>query len=193
MKNIIKLVVGLFFVLGVSLGAAPYLLDNAHSHVGFSVKHLMISNVKGEFRDFTGVIDFDSESKSFNVFNGVVKTKSVDTEIVKRDKHLRSDDFFSSKDYPNMTFIMKSYKEDDDEGEMIGDLTIRGVTKEVKFEVEEIATIKDFQGKNRVGFTMEGKINRSDFGLKWNKVLELGGVAVGDKIKILIEIEAIEK
>ena len=193
MKNLFNLFITIFLSVGIALNASSYSLDANHTNVGFSVKHLMITNVKGEFRDFTAEIDFDAKTKTFNTFNGVIKTASVDTEILKRDKHLRSDDFFAAKKYPEMTFVMKLYKEDGIDGEMIGDLTIRGVTKEVKLYVEDIGTIKDLEGFNRVGFTIRGKINRGDFGLKWNKALEVGGFVVGEKVKILIEVEAIEK
>lgn len=92
-----------------------------------------------------------------------------------------------------MTFVMKSYKSDGNKGIMSGDLTIRDVTKSVTLDVEDIATVKDFQGNNRMGFTLKGKINRMDYGLKWNKALEAGGLAVSEEVKILVEIEAIEK
>lgn len=173
--------------------ATPHTLDSAHSEVGFSVKHLMITNVKGKFKSYSAEIDFDHATKTFNKLNAKVQTTSVDTGIEKRDNHLRSGDFFLSEKYPNMTFTMKSYKADGDEGEMIGDLTIRGITKQVKFEVDDIGTIKDFDGNNRVGFTLEGKINRTDFGLTWNKALEFGGIAVSEEVKIEIEVQAIEK
>lgn len=172
--------------------ASPHSLDAVHTNVGFSVKHLMITNVKGEFKKFNAEIDFDYTTKSFKVFKGVVETNSVDTGIEKRDNHLRSEDFFLSEKFPKMTFEMKSYKGDGEEGEMTGDLTIRGITKTVTFEVEDIGTIKDFEGNNRVGFTLKGKINRLDYGLKWNKALELGGFAVGDTVKITVEVEAVE-
>ncbi len=173
--------------------ATPHTLDNAHSEVGFKVKHLMITNVKGEFKSYTADIDFDYKTKTFNKLNAKIETKSVDTGIEKRDNHLKSEDFFLSEKYPLMTFNMKSYKADGDEGEMTGDLTIRGVTKEVKLEVEDLGTVKDFEGNNRVGFTLKGKINRIDFGLKWNKALEFGGIAVDETVKLEIEIEAVEK
>lgn len=179
--------------LGISLSATPHTLDVSHTEVGFSVKHLMITNVKGEFKDFDGEIDFDYKTKSFNKLNAVIQTASVDTGIVKRDNHLRSEDFFLAEKYPLITFNMKSYEADGDEGVMIGDLTIRGITKEVKLNVEDLGTIKDFQGNNRVGFTLEGKINRVDFDLKWNKALEFGGLAVSEKVKIEIQIEAVEQ
>lgn len=173
--------------------ATPHSLDQSHTEVGFSVKHLMITNVKGEFTQFDADIDFDYKTKSFNKLDAVIQTKSVDTGIEKRDNHLRSEDFFLAEKYPEITFKLKSYKADGDEGVATGDLTIRGVTKEVKLDVEDIGTIKDFQGNNRVGFTLRGKINRGDFGLKWNKALELGGLAVGEKVKIIVEVEAVEK
>jgi len=192
MNNIIK-VLSVIALSMTALFATPHTLDTDHSNVGFSVKHLMITNVKGDFKKFTGEIDFDHKTKHFNVFKGVVQTTSVNTGIVKRDNHLRSEDFFLSKKYPEMTFVMKSYEGDGDEGVMSGDLTIRGITKAVKLEVEDLGVIKDFKGNNRVGFTLKGKIKRGDYGLKWNKALEFGGFAVGEKVKITVEVEAVEK
>ena len=173
--------------------ATPHTLDNTHTEVGFSVKHLMITNVKGKFKAYNADIDFDYKTKTFNKLNAIIETKSVDTENEKRDNHLRSEDFFLAEKHPQITFNMKSYKPDGDEGVMVGDLSIRGISKEVKLEVEDLGTIKDFQGNNRVGFTLKGKINRSDFDLKWNKALEFGGFAVGEKVKLIIEIEAVEQ
>lgn len=191
-----RLITRLFAASVLTFGlanATPHTLDESHTEVGFSVKHLMITNVKGEFTNFSADIDFDHKTKTFNKLNAVIQTKSVDTGIVKRDNHLRSEDFFLAEKYPQITFNMKSYKGDGDEGVMVGDLTIRGITKEVKLEVEDLGTIKDFEGNNRVGFTLKGKIKRGDYGLKWNKALELGGFAVGEKVKIIVEIEAVEK
>ena len=172
--------------------ATPHTIDTSHSEVGFAVKHLMITNVKGKFNAYTADIDFDYKTKTFNKLNAKIETKSVDTGIEKRDNHLRSEDFFLSDKYPEMTFNMKSYKADGDEGVVTGDLTIRGITKEVKLDVEDLGVIKDFQGNNRVGFTLEGKINRMDYDLKWNKALEFGGCAVSEDVKLEIEISAVE-
>lgn len=181
-------------VLGLTLAnATPHNLDKSHSEVGFSVKHLMITNVKGNFTNYDAKIDFDYKTKSFNSLTATIKTASVDTGIEKRDNHLRSEDFFLAEKYPNITFTMKSYKADGDEGVMIGDLTIRGISKEVKLDVEDIGTIKDFKGNNRVGFTLEGKINRMDYDLKWNKVLEAGGFAVGETVKLIVDVQAVEQ
>jgi len=191
MKLVGKLLATSVLALGFAY-ATPHALDDVHSSVGFSVKHLMITNVKGEFKKFNSEIDFDYKTKTFKTFKGIVETKSIDTGIVKRDNHLRSEDFFLAEKFPQMTFVMKSYKGNGDEGIMTGELSIRGTTKTVDFEVEDLGTIKDFEGNNRVGFTLKGKINRHDYGLKWNKALEFGGVAVGDKVKITIEVEAVE-
>ncbi|RYA24300.1 polyisoprenoid-binding protein [Malaciobacter halophilus] len=193
MKLTAKLLAGLFLVAGL-LNATPHSLDKAHSEVGFSVKHLMITKVNGQFKKFDANIDFDYKTKVFKALNATIKTESIDTGIEKRDNHLRSADFFLAKKYPELKFVMKSYiKKSDDEGVMIGDLTIRGITKEVKLEVEIGGTIKDLEGNNRVGFSLEGEINRTDFDLKWNKALEFGGVAVSEKVELEIEVQAVEK
>ena len=192
MKKISKVIY--LSILSLSLAnAIPYSLDDSHTQVGFSVKHLMITNVKGEFKTYNADIDFDAKTKKFKSFKADVETKSVDTGIEKRDEHLRSEDFFLSEKFPKMTFVMKSYKSDGHKGKMSGDLTIKDVTKAVTLDVDDIATVKDFQGNNRVGFTLKGKINRMDYGLKWNKALETGGLAVSEEVKILVEIEAIEE
>jgi polyisoprenoid-binding protein YceI len=192
MKKISKVIY--LSILSLSLAnATPYSLDDSHTQVGFSVKHLMITNVKGEFKTYNADIDFDAKTKKFKSFKADVETKSVDTGIEKRDEHLRSEDFFLSEKFPKMTFVMKSYKSDGNKGKMSGDLTIKDVTKAVTLDVDDIATVKDFQGNNRVGFTLKGKINRIDYGLKWNKALETGGLAVSEEVKILVEIEAIEE
>ena len=192
MKLFMKLIAPAIMTMGIA-NASEYKIDEAHTNVGFSVKHLMITNVTGEFKKFAGDIDFDAASKSFKIFKTTVETSSIDTGIAKRDAHLKSEDFFLSEKFPKMTFVMKSYEVDGDEGKMKGDLTIRGITKPVVLEVEDLATIKDFEGNNRVGFTLKGKINRMDYDLKWNKALEFGGVAVAEDVKITVDVEAVEK
>jgi polyisoprenoid-binding protein YceI len=192
MSFIAKVTSALILTVGLA-NASVYSLDNAHTNVGFSAKHLMITNVKGDFKKFNANIDFDLASKSFKVFKATVETATIDTGIEKRDAHLKSADFFLSDKYPEMTFEMKSYEVDGDEGKMKGDLTIRGITKPVVFEVEDLSTVKDFEGNNRIGFTLKGKINRMDYDLKWNKALELGGVAVSEEVKISVDVEAVEK
>lgn len=192
MKTFTKLTSALLLTFGLA-NASEYKLDNSHTAVGFSVKHLMITNVKGDFKNYDAKIDFDKAAKNFKSFSANVDTASIDTGIEKRDAHLKSDDFFSSEKFPKMTFVMKSYEVDGDEGKMKGDLTIRGITKPVVLEVDDLATIKDFDGNNRIGFTLKGKINRMDYDLKWNKALEAGGVAVSEEVKIIVDVEAVEK
>lgn len=191
-NKIKMLVLSLFFMFAFS-NAAMLEVDKAHSEVGFSIKHLMISNVKGKFLEYDGSIDYDIKKQTFKSLSAKINAKSIDTGIVKRDNHLRSADFFDAEKHPTLTFVMTDYAADGDEGTMEGDLTIRGVTKKVKLDVEINGVIKDFAGNTRVGFTIEGKINRKDFGLTWNKALEFGGVAVGDKVKMLIELETVAK
>ena len=192
MNFLTKVTSALVLTAGLA-SASVYTLDAGHTNVGFSVKHLMITNVKGDFKKYDATIDFDAATKSFKVFKANIDTASVNTGIEKRDNHLKSDDFFLSEKFPKMTFEMKSYKADGDEGKMTGDLTIRGITKSVVLDVEDLATIKDFEGNTRVGFTLNGKINRMDYDLKWNKALELGGVAVSEEVKIIVDVQAKEK
>ncbi len=190
-KTISKLtVMALFFLGALTLNAAKLEIDKSHSEIGFSIKHLMSSNVKGEFSDYSADMEFDTKTKQFTKLVATIKPTSIDTGIEKRDNHLRNPDFFDVKKYPDMTFTMTSYKHDNNnEGYMYGDLTIHGVTKPVKLEVEFNGMVKDPWGGTRAGFTIEGKINRKDFGLTWNKALEAGGVLVGDTVKLHIELE----
>ena len=185
-----SLLLSLVFVVS-SLSASELVIDNSHSEVGFSIKHLMISNVKGKFSEYDAEIEFDFKTKKFESFEATVKAASVDTGIKKRDDHLRSADFFDAKKYPDITFNMVSYESNGDEGLMKGDLTIHGITKRIKLDVEINGIVKH-NGTLMAGFTISGKIKRKDFGLKWNKMLEAGGLAVGDKVKILIELETME-
>ncbi|MFW2609968.1 YceI family protein [Aliarcobacter butzleri] len=186
--SLVSKIASSLILTGSLLMATEYKVDNAHTNVGFTVKHMMITNVNGNFKTYDATIDYDDATKTFKKFSATVDTKSVDTGIEKRDDHLRSDDFFSSEKFPKMTFEMTSYKADGDDGKMTGNLTIRGITKTVTLEVEDIATMG-----NKVGFVLEGKINRTDFGLKWNKAIELGGVAVAEEVKIKVDVEAEKK
>lgn len=189
MRSLVKLFILSLFAVSIA-NATPHIVDKSHSEIGFSVKHLMITNVKGKFNDYEAKVDFDYDKKVFKDLQAKIKVQSIDTDIVKRDNHLRSDDFFAADKFPEIIFKMKSYKNNNI---IIGDLTMRGITKQIELEIEDLATVKDFQGNNRVGFSLEGKINRMDYGLKWNKALELGGVAVGEKVKLIIDVSAVEQ
>lgn len=187
MKYLLKPIMALVFLISLS-EAKEFVIDNAHSNIGFSVKHMMISNVKGSFKAYTADIDFDAEKKIFNKLSAKIDAASVDTGIAKRDDHLRSSDFFDVAKFKTVDFVMTSMQE----GKVYGKITIHGVTKDIILVSTVHGVIKDFQGHQRVGFSLEGKLNRKDFGLTWNKILEGGGLTVDDTINLAIEVEAIE-
>jgi len=177
-------------ILGAgSLFAGNYNIDTSHSSVGFKVKHLMISYVKGSFDSFNGSFDYDEKTNTLKSLNGTIEVSSINTSNKKRDDHLRAPDFFDVEKYPKITFELKSIKGD----KVSGILTMRNISKMVILDFENNGTIKDPWGNTRAGFELIGKIKRSDFGLTWNKVLEAGGVAVGDIVKLDIQIEGILK
>lgn len=180
--------VGLASILVASaLFGGTYNVDTSHSNVGFKVKHLMISNVTGKFDKFSGTFEYDEKTNTLKSLVGNVEVASINTEHEKRDGHLRSPDFFDAKNHPKLTFIL-----DRTEGDYAyGKLTMRGVTKDVKLDFENNGSVKDPWGNTRVGLELNGKINRKDFGLNWNKALEAGGVVVGETIKLNIELEGI--
>jgi polyisoprenoid-binding protein YceI len=175
--------------------AASWQIDPDHAFVEFKVKHLMVSNVKGVFTRLDGTVDADDDDLSKAKVSVTIDTASIDTNIAKRDEHLRSPDFFDVARYPTMTFVSKKVMvENGTVGKVIGDLTIRGTTREVTLDVAEFTPpIKDPWGHMRRGATASTTINRKDFGLTWNAVLEAGGVAVGDEVRISIDIEMIKK
>lgn len=187
MKQLLKPIMALILLASLA-EAKEFVIDNTHSNIGFSVKHMMISNVKGNFNTYTADIDFDAEKKVFNKLNAKIDAASINTGIAKRDDHLRSGDFFDVTNYKTVDFVMTSMKE----GKVYGKLTIHGVTKDIILASTIHGVVKDFQGHQRVGFTLEGKLNRKDFGLTWNKILEGGGLTVDDTIHLAIEVEAIE-
>lgn len=171
-----------------TLFAGNYNIDVSHSSVAFKVKHLMISNVKGNFNDFKGSFEYDEKAQKLVSLNGEIKVASINTENAKRDKHLRAPDIFNAEAFPLITF--KLTKIDDDE--VYGDFTMKGVTKNIKLDFDNGGAIIDHRGNQKAGFALSGKLSRSDYGITWNKALEAGGVVVGDKIKLEIEIEGVE-
>lgn len=169
-------------------------VDKAHSSAEFAVKHLMISTVKGRFEQFDGAIHIDEDNAAESWAEGSVDVASINTNAPDRDAHLRSDDFFNAEEYPQMTFRSRRVDlEDKDHARLTGDLTIRDVTKEVTFDVEFEGRVRDPWGKERAAFTAETAISRKEFNIRWNQALETGGFAVGDKVKITLEIEAVRQ
>lgn len=192
MKRIIASVATLIVlsIPGMAI-ASTWNLDPDHSNVGFKVRHLMISNVKGNFEKFTGTIDINDKDVTKSTVQVSIDTNSISTNVQKRDEHLRSADFFDVAKYPTMTFVSKKVaKAGKNKLKVTGYLTLHGITKEVVLDVEGPSSeSKDPWGNIRKGATATTKINRKDFGLVWNAALETGGVAVGDEVTIVLETE----
>ena len=169
------------------LFAGNYNVDASHSNVGFSVKHMMITNVTGKFNDVAGAFEFDEKTNTLKSINGEIIVASINTANEKRDEHLKAEDMFDVAKFQKITF--KSTKIEKDA--VYGDFTMKGVTNNIKLDLETSSVIKDPWGKQRTGFSLNGKIKRSDFGLTWNKALETGGVAVSDEVKLAIDIEGV--
>jgi len=168
-------------------------IDSAHSSVEFSVRHMMIAKVKGSFHSFDANITADPEDLTTASIEFTVDVSSVDTRNSDRDAHLRSPDFFDADNHPKITFKAVSIqKTGDNEYAVTGDLTIRGVTHPETFKVVYEGGGKDPWGNEKAGFSVEGKINRTKYGLVWNAALETGGVLVGEDVNITLEIEAVK-
>jgi polyisoprenoid-binding protein YceI len=168
-------------------------IDGSHSTAEFSVRHLMITNVKGRFGTLSGTVDYDPEKPEASQIDVTIDATSIDTRDEKRDGHLRSPDFFDTEKFPNLTFKSTSVVKTDDGFAATGDLTIHGVTKPVTLEVETpSAPNKDPWGNTRIGTSAHAKINRKDWGLNWNSALEAGGVLVGEQVKITIDVSLVQ-
>ncbi len=171
--------------------AAKFTLDTAHSEVGFSVKHLMISKVKGKFKKFESSFDFDSKKGELKDIDVKIDATTIDTNNAKRDEHLTSPDFFDVKKYPQITF--KSDKVESKDGKPVkamGTLTMNGKSNKVTLDIDYGGVQPDGQGGEKVGFSATTKINRKDYNVNWNKSLDKGGVAVSDEVAIEINGEA---
>lgn len=166
-------------------------VDPTHTSVDFSIKHMMIANVKGSFKSFDAVIEADPTDLTTATIQFTIDLSSVDTRNEDRDNHLRSADFFDVENHPSMTFnATKIINNGDDEYDVTGEMSIHGITKTETFTVNYEGSGKDPWGNEKVGFTVEGAIKRSDYGLTWNSALETGGVLVGDKVKISLDVQA---
>ena len=168
-------------------------IDPAHTHVQFSVRHMMITKVRGEFEKFSGSVNLDETEPTNTTVNVDVETASVNTRDGQRDNHLRSADFFNSEEFPTMSFRSKRVERTGEmTAKLIGDLTIRDVTKEVALNVEYFGILKNPWGMQVAGFSATTRINRKDFGLVWNVALETGGMLVGEDVDISIEVELVK-
>ncbi|MEP6464793.1 MAG: YceI family protein [Parafilimonas sp.] len=172
---------------------ATYKIDAAHSEITFKVKHLMISNVSGNFSKFDAAMESDKEDFTDASITFEADVDSISTNNEQRDAHLKNDDFFNVEKYPKLTFKSTSIeKKSDDEYTLTGDLTIREVTKPVSLNVTYSGSAV-FYGQNKFGFEITGKINRKDFGLKWNALTETGGIALSDDVRLALNIQMVKQ
>jgi polyisoprenoid-binding protein YceI len=171
---------------------STWTIDPAHSAAHFQVKHLMISNVRGEFGKLKGKIAFNGKNYSSVQADAEIEVASIDTREPKRDAHLRSADFFDATAYPSITFRSKRVEGvQGNKFKLVGDLTIRGTTKEVVLDVEATPIVKGMSGEARIGAQATTKLNRQDYGVKWNRSLDAGGVVVSDEVQITLDMELI--
>jgi len=169
-------------------------IDASHSAIEFSVKHMMIANVRGSFHDFQASVVADATDLTTAEIDFTVDVASIDTRDAQRDGHLKSGDFFDAENFPKITFKSTQIsRSNDNEYTMAGDLAIHGVTQPVTFDVTFEGQGKDPWGNEKAGFSAKASVNRKDFGLNWNSVLETGGVLVGEQVKINVEIEALKQ
>jgi polyisoprenoid-binding protein YceI len=169
-------------------------IDNAHSHIGFRVRHMMISTVRGEFEEFWGSIDFDEENPEETTVDVTIDAASINTREEDRDNHLRSEDFLWAEEYPEITFKSSRVElVDEDHAVLTGDLTIRGETHEVELDVAYQGMAQSPWGTMSAGFSATTTLNRKEWGLVWNKALETGGFLVGDKLDVEIEVELVKQ
>ncbi|HMO51144.1 MAG TPA: YceI family protein [Kiritimatiellia bacterium] len=184
---------GLVGLWAGSTQAATYAIDASHTTIGFSVRHMVVANVKGTFDAFSGHIDFDPENLSEMKAAATIEVASVNTRDQRRDDHLRNEDFFDAPNHPQITFTTTRVEGELPNVTLIGDLTIRGVTKEISLPVEVNGPITDPWGNERIGLSGSTRINRQDFGVSWSNTLDGGGLVVGDVVTLLIEVEGIKQ
>ncbi len=173
------------------LTPGTWTVDAVHSNIGFVVRHLVVAKTRGRFGDFEGTITIAEDPLQSKV-EASIKTVSVDTGDEGRDNHLRTGDFFEAEKYPTMTFASTSITPDGSDYKLAGDLTIKGVTKPVTFDLEFEGVVTDPWNNLKAGFTAEAEVNRKEWGLDYNAVLEAGGLMIGEKVKLTLEIEALK-
>lgn len=179
----------LFAVLTVS-AQTNWSFDKAHSKIGFTVSHMVITDVDGKFNEYEGTVVTEGDDFEGAQVNFTIEANSINTDNERRDNHLRSDDFFAADEYPQITFTGKSMKKiSENKYELVGDLTIRGTTKEIKLDVTHNGTVQDPWGNTKAGFKLAGSLDRFEYGLKWNTAIETGGLVVGKTVYLNIDIQ----
>jgi len=191
----ITIVAAMILAIPYAAVASTWNIDPDHSNLGFKIKHLMVSNVKGNFDKYFGIVEINEKDITKSKVEVTIDTNSVNTNVKKRDDHLRSADFFDVAKYPTMIFVSKKVTVvGPDKLKVTGEFTLHGVTKEVVLDLEgPTAESKDPWGNTRKGATATTRINRKDYGLTWNQALETGGVLVGDDVELTLEVEMIKK
>lgn len=190
MKNMILTAA---FIAAAAFGQTKYDIDSAHSSAQFSVKHLMVSNVRGEFSKVAGTVYFDARNINASKVDATIDANSISTREPKRDEHLKSADFFDTAKFPTLTFKSKSVWKQGNQVMVKGDLTIHGITKEAVLTLDTVPQeVKDPWGMQRIGTQATTKINRKDYGLVYNQTLDNGGVMISDEVSITLDIEAVK-
>jgi polyisoprenoid-binding protein YceI len=194
-RSIFAFILSLFLTIPVLSQAASYQIDPDHSSFQFKIRHLMVSNVKGDFTKSKGSVVMDDNDVTSLKLELTIEAASVNTAHAKRDEHLRGPDFFDVAKYPTVTFVSKKVMQaGQGKLKVTGDLTLHGVTREVTVDVEgPTPEVKDPWGNFRRGATGTARINRKDFGIVWNKTLEAGGVVVGEDVDIYVEVELVKQ
>lgn len=186
----------LVFVLAATafaLGSDVYQVDPQHTDIGFSIRHMVINNVKGSFKDFAGTIEYDGKDPLTIKASGTIKATSIDTAIAARDEHLRGPDFFDVAKYPEIAFKSERVEKQGDGYVLTGKFTMHGITKELSLPFTISGPIVDPYGKSRIGIEAVTTVNRQDYGINWSKTLDNGGLMVADEVKIEINAEAVKQ
>lgn len=181
-----------FFPLSVEAETARWDIDPDHSVIEFRVTHMLVSKTSGRFQDYRGFVEMDADAKTLKTIEATINAESINTNQEKRDTHLRNADFLDVKQFPTIMYKMKTYQKEGETYKVVGNLTLRGVTKDVTLIGTLNGVTKDPWGNTRAGFTAEGTLNRKDFGMIWNKTLDTGGLVVGDEVQIHLDIECIK-
>ncbi len=194
MRNLKFLPVMLILLSTSLFSQTTWTVDKTHSKVGFSVTHLVITDVEGYFKNYDATITTQGDDLTTASIDFTINTSSIFTDNNDRDNHLRSDDFFNAEKYPNMIFKGKSMKKiSENKYKLIGDFTIRDVTKQVELDVKYNGTVKDPWGNTKAGFKVTGEIDRFDYNLKWNKAIEAGSLVVGKEVELVIDLQLVKK
>lgn len=193
LKSIFSTAFALLLAVAVTAQANTWELDKSHTQVGFTVTHMVVTKVSGEFTEYEGEVNFDPENLADSKIKGVVKVASITTENERRDNHLRSPDFFDAENYPDIVFESTKISKTDDGYVAVGNLTIRDVTKEVEIPFTLAGPVNDPRGNTRVGLEGSTTINRQDYNVTWNNTLDNGGVVVSDEVTLNLNAQLIQQ